>query len=79
MLPFERFLLAKRYSIGKWLAPAILGLCVREQSLTLDEGKMLDLSDVIGIADLRDTRVRRKLSMKSMQDLIERKVKLCLP
>ncbi|KAI0652508.1 hypothetical protein C8Q79DRAFT_1005697 [Trametes meyenii] len=55
--PVERILLARRYDIPAWLEQAYFALCVREASLTLDEGTHLGMEDVILISDLRQ-RIR---------------------
>ncbi|KAI0673785.1 hypothetical protein C8Q78DRAFT_1018944 [Trametes maxima] len=55
--PVERILLARTYNFPAWLEQAYLSLCMREASLTLDEGTRLGMEDVILISDLRQ-RVR---------------------
>ncbi|KAI0654482.1 hypothetical protein C8Q70DRAFT_521812 [Cubamyces menziesii] len=55
--PIDRILLAREYDIPNWLENAYYDLCVREDSLTYDEGVRLGMADVILIAELRQ-RIR---------------------
>lgn len=75
----DRLLLAKQYNVSKWLTPAYVSLCMRDTPLTLDEGKLLAIDDVIGIAAIRERRLRRKLSREYLQEIIEQKVKNDIP
>lgn len=51
--PIERILLARQFDIKEWLVPAFLQLCLREETLTLEEGKTLGMENVIVLADIR--------------------------
>ena len=51
--PIERILLSRQFDVKEWLVPAFLQLCMREESLTLEEGKMLGMENVILLADIR--------------------------
>ncbi|KAI0334088.1 hypothetical protein GY45DRAFT_1318960 [Cubamyces sp. BRFM 1775] len=53
----DRILLAREYDIPNWRESAYYDICVREDSLTYDEGMRLGMADVVLIADLRQ-RIR---------------------
>ncbi|KAH9897744.1 hypothetical protein C8Q73DRAFT_370134 [Cubamyces lactineus] len=63
--PIDRILLARQYDIPSWLENAYFDLCVREDSLTYDEGMLLGLADVILIAELRQ-RIRGTVMRMSL-------------
>ncbi|EIW64163.1 uncharacterized protein TRAVEDRAFT_158128 [Trametes versicolor FP-101664 SS1] len=51
--PIDRLLLSRQYDVPEWLEDAYYELCIREPSLTLEEGARLGLPEVVRIADLR--------------------------
>lgn len=51
--PIQRILLSRQFDVKEWLVPAFLELCVREEALTLEEGKILGMENVILLADVR--------------------------
>ena len=55
--PIDRIVLARTYDIPNWLDEEYYRLCVREEALTLEEGRRLGMEDVILLAELRQ-RVR---------------------
>ena len=56
-LAIDRIVLARTYDIPNWLDEEYYRLCVREEALTLEEGRRLGMEDVILLAELRQ-RVR---------------------
>lgn len=46
--------LGKRFDVREWLIPAYTDLCVREEPLRLDEGRIMSLEDVIEIGRVRE-------------------------
>lgn len=49
----ERIALGRRYDIPGWLVPAYTEVCERKDPLTLAEGRLLGLDDVIRIGQVR--------------------------
>lgn len=63
MSPIDRIVIGQAYHIPEWLVPAYTELCMRDDPLTLDEGKKLGMEDVITIGQLRqEVRYRSNLN-----------------
>jgi hypothetical protein len=56
--PVDKIVLGRRYDISEWLGMAYTILCSRDEALTIKEGKLLGLEDVIKIAALRQGKNR---------------------
>ncbi|KAI0250019.1 hypothetical protein BJV78DRAFT_1376974 [Lactifluus subvellereus] len=52
--PHDQLLLARRYSIGDWVLPALSSLCERTAPLTLDEARQMNIEDVVIVATVRE-------------------------
>jgi hypothetical protein len=51
--PVDKIVLGRRYNIFEWLENAYIDVCWRDQALTIEEGKLLGVEDVIKIAAMR--------------------------
>ncbi|KAJ7099364.1 hypothetical protein B0H15DRAFT_771074, partial [Mycena belliarum] len=49
----ERIALGRRYDVPEWLVPAYTDVCERKDPLTLAEGRLLGIEDVICIGQVR--------------------------
>ncbi|KAJ7496622.1 hypothetical protein FB451DRAFT_1208266 [Mycena latifolia] len=49
----DRIALGRRHDVPDWLVPAYTEVCERKDPLTLAEGRLLGLEDVIGIGQVR--------------------------
>ncbi|KZP08646.1 hypothetical protein FIBSPDRAFT_670202, partial [Athelia psychrophila] len=49
----DKIVLGRQYAIDEWLADAYLAVCIREQSLTEEEGTRLKVADIIKISSIR--------------------------
>jgi hypothetical protein len=56
--PVDKIVLGRRYDISEWLGMAYTILCSRDEALTIKEGKLLGLEDVIKIAALHQGKNR---------------------
>ena len=52
--PHDRLILARAYSVGHWVIPALSALCEREAPLRLDEARQMDIEDVVLVATVRE-------------------------
>jgi hypothetical protein len=48
-----KVIVARKYGKPEWLVPALIGLCLRRHTLTVDEARLLDTTDVVLISKLR--------------------------
>ena len=53
--PLQRLILARKYTIERWINPALLGLCERQEPLSLDEARLMDFEDVVLVGSVRQT------------------------
>lgn len=51
--PIDKIVLGRRYHIDEWLSDAYEAVCKRPEPLTLEEGRQLDLENVIKISAIR--------------------------
>lgn len=51
---FDRLLLARTYSVVRWIVPAISALCERTEPLSLDEARQMRIEDVVMISTIRE-------------------------
>ncbi|KZP33824.1 hypothetical protein FIBSPDRAFT_720283, partial [Athelia psychrophila] len=49
----EKIILGRQYAIDEWLGDAYLAVCMREQSLTEEEGTRMKVADIIKINSIR--------------------------
>ncbi|KZP33821.1 hypothetical protein FIBSPDRAFT_671410, partial [Athelia psychrophila] len=49
----DKIILGRQYGIDEWLSDAYLAVCMREQSLTEEEGTRLRVADIIKINSIR--------------------------
>lgn len=61
--PLEKLLLARLYSIQRWLIPACTALVLRDVPLSIAEARELDLEDVVRIFSAREEIFRRRLRL----------------
>jgi hypothetical protein len=52
--PHDRLILARTYSVDRWVIPALSALCEREAPLSLDEARQMDIEDVVLVATVRE-------------------------
>ena len=52
--PHDRLILARTYSVGHWVIPALSALCERDAPLSLDEARRMDIEDVVLVATVRE-------------------------
>ncbi|KZP02571.1 hypothetical protein FIBSPDRAFT_668377, partial [Athelia psychrophila] len=43
----EKIILGRQYAINEWLGDAYLAVCIRDQSLTKEEGRRMQVDDII--------------------------------
>jgi hypothetical protein len=53
--PLQRLVLARKYSIERWINLALLELCKRQEPLSLDEARLMDFEDVVLVGSVRQT------------------------
>ena len=53
--PLKKLLLARKNKIDMWIQPALLGLCLRPQPLSVEEARLMDFEDVILVGSVRQT------------------------
>jgi hypothetical protein len=53
--PLQRLILARKYTIERWINPALLWLCERQEPLSLDEARLMDFEDVVLVGSVRQT------------------------
>ncbi|KIM91718.1 hypothetical protein PILCRDRAFT_827 [Piloderma croceum F 1598] len=51
--PVDKIVLGRRFDIFEWLENAYTNVCWRDEALTIEEGKLLGVEDVIEIAAMR--------------------------
>ncbi|KZP33843.1 hypothetical protein FIBSPDRAFT_846994 [Athelia psychrophila] len=49
----DKIILGRQYAINEWLGDAYLAVCMREQSLTKEEGRRMQVDDIIEINTIR--------------------------
>ncbi|KZP08623.1 hypothetical protein FIBSPDRAFT_1052291 [Athelia psychrophila] len=49
----EKIILGRQYAIDEWLGDAYLAVCMRDQSLTKEEGRRMQVDDIIEIHTIR--------------------------
>ncbi|KZP08620.1 hypothetical protein FIBSPDRAFT_874381 [Athelia psychrophila] len=49
----EKIILGRQYAINEWLGDAYLAVCMRDQSLTKEEGRRMQVDDIIEISAIR--------------------------
>ncbi|KZP33826.1 hypothetical protein FIBSPDRAFT_664960, partial [Athelia psychrophila] len=49
----EKIILGRQYAIDEWLGDAYLAVCMRDQSLTKEEGRRMQVDDIIEISAIR--------------------------
>ncbi|KAF7295952.1 BTB domain-containing protein [Mycena kentingensis (nom. inval.)] len=67
--PAERIALAREYHIPGWRAPAYVALCTQAGPLSIAEGRLLGLDDMVRVAHVRET-VRYPTNLKHHHDAI---------
>ncbi|KAI0262198.1 hypothetical protein BC834DRAFT_829324, partial [Gloeopeniophorella convolvens] len=63
--PYDRLLLARKYTIDQWITPTLVAMCGRDEPLTLDEARLMELEDVVLIGSVRECVRSRKPSAVS--------------
>ncbi|KZP08615.1 hypothetical protein FIBSPDRAFT_688896, partial [Athelia psychrophila] len=49
----DKIVLGRQYGIDQWLHEAFIAVCMREQSLTKEEGRQMKADDIIEISAIR--------------------------
>ncbi|KZP33808.1 hypothetical protein FIBSPDRAFT_667194, partial [Athelia psychrophila] len=49
----DKIVLGRKYGIDQWLHEAFIAVCMREQSLTKEEGRKIKVDDIIEISAIR--------------------------
>ena len=52
--PYDRLILARKYTIDHWVVPALIARCERTAPLSLDEARGMDIEDVVLVATVRE-------------------------
>ena len=52
--PHDRLLLARMYSVDRWVVPALSALCERTTPLTLSEAQQMNIEDVVLVSTVRE-------------------------
>ena len=52
--PYDRLVLARKYTIDQWVVPALIALCERTDPLDLDEARGMNIEDVVLVATVRE-------------------------
>ncbi|KAF9562970.1 hypothetical protein CPC08DRAFT_345049 [Agrocybe pediades] len=72
--PALKLAIAKQHDIEHWLVPAYTALCIRNDPLDINEGRMLGLDDVISIENIRQS-VRYPSNLNRDSESVARLVK----
>ncbi|VDC03771.1 unnamed protein product [Peniophora sp. CBMAI 1063] len=59
--PLERLVLSRSYDVQGWLLPAFVGLIMRENPLTLEEMRKIELQDLVVITTAREAMLSGRL------------------
>jgi len=65
--PHDRLLLARTYSVDRWVIPALSALCERKAPLRLDEARQMDIEDVVLVATVREDIRSRNLQVDAAE------------
>ncbi|KAF7970472.1 hypothetical protein HWV62_33891 [Athelia sp. TMB] len=74
-VPVDKIVLGRRYGISEWLPGAYEAVCMRETSLTVEEGIKLGVEDVVKISAARQaygcgkSRFERKYLSEDLEDI----------
>ncbi|KZV62172.1 hypothetical protein PENSPDRAFT_555171, partial [Peniophora sp. CONT] len=52
--PLQKLVLGRSFDVPQWVQPALVSICMRKDPLTLAEGNLLSMADVIAIAAARE-------------------------
>jgi hypothetical protein len=52
--PHDQLLLARTYSVDRWVVPALSALCERTMPLTLSEARQMSIEDVVLVSTVRE-------------------------
>ena len=52
--PHDQLLLARTYSVDRWVTPALSALCERSAPLRLDEARRMNIEDVVLVGTVRE-------------------------
>jgi len=67
LTPHDRLILARTYSVDRWMIPALSALCEREAPLSLDEARQMDIEDVVVVATVREDIRSRDLQVDAAE------------
>ncbi|VDC03807.1 unnamed protein product [Peniophora sp. CBMAI 1063] len=67
--PLQKLVLARAFDVPCWIQPAIVSLCMRKEALSLAEGSLLSMSDVIVIAAAREAVRQAHLTTPSKENV----------
>jgi hypothetical protein len=72
--PHDQLLLARTYSVDRWVVPALSALCERTMPLTLSEAQQMSIEDVVLVSTVREDIRGRALQVDTAE--ISLRVKL---
>ncbi|KAI0045520.1 hypothetical protein FA95DRAFT_1477381, partial [Auriscalpium vulgare] len=52
--PVDKLVLGRAYAVDHWVSPALVSLCQRQQPLTFDEARRMDIADVVLVHNVRE-------------------------
>ncbi|KAJ4471528.1 hypothetical protein J3R30DRAFT_1090883 [Lentinula aciculospora] len=67
--PADLIILAHRYDVSQWLLPEYMELCVRDEPLSLEEGRKLGVNTVVAINQIRH-QIRYRSNLNRHNDAI---------
>ena len=65
--PHDRLLLARTYSVGDWVIPALSALCERTTPLSLSEARQMSIEDVVLVSTVREDIRSHTLQVDSVE------------
>jgi hypothetical protein len=78
---FDKIVLGREHTgLEHWLKDALVTICTRSESLTVDEGRMLDKDDLIFIAKFRERYCHNRTfaSESRCRDLVTEEIRAAL-
>lgn len=77
--PLEHILMARRCRVGKWLLPAYMSLCTRDEPISEQEGHALGMSILVGLWNAKERFRGENLGRRNRSDSPSRDACDCSP
>ncbi|KAF8270196.1 hypothetical protein EI94DRAFT_1571929 [Lactarius quietus] len=69
--PYDRLLLARKYSVDDWIDPALTALCERMAPLSLEEARGMNIEDVVLVSTIRERIFRFGMNVADIPRRVE--------